>query len=189
MFHDALVPFVERRIITMILTGNKIKEEVRKGRIIIEDFCEECCTTNSYDLTLGNQLIRYTSEYVDPKQEPVYEIVEIPEDGMILEKRSFYLGSSKEVIGSEHYVPLVHAKSGIARMGLFVHVTADLVDIGSIGNITFQLYATLPIKVYPGMKIGQATFWVPEGEIELYHGKYQHSKGPQVSKTYLDYKE
>lgn len=173
----------------MILTGNKIKEEVNKGRIVISDFCEEFCTTNSYDLSLDTRLIRYIGEYVDPKQEPQYEIIEIPESGYVLEKGSFYLGSSKEVIGSEHYVPLVHAKSGIARMGLFVHVTADLVDIGSIGNITFQLHATLPIKVYPGMKIGQATFWVPEGKIELYKGKYQHSSGPQVSKAYLDYKE
>jgi dCTP deaminase len=71
-------------------------------------------------------------------------------------------------------------------MGLFVHCTADLIDIGSFGNVTFQLYSTLPIKVYPGMLIGQVTFWVPSGDINLYSGKYQGSEGPQASKSYID---
>ena len=171
----------------MILTGEEIKKEVKNGNIIIKDFHEVCCTTNSYDLSLGNKLIRYTSEYVDPKVVPQYETIEIPKEGYILKQGSFYLGSSKEIIGSEHYVPLIHAKSGIARMGLFVHITADLIDIGSVGNTTFQFYSVLPIKLYPGMKIGQVTFWKPIGEIELYKGKYQNSSGPQVSKTFLDY--
>jgi hypothetical protein len=38
--------------------------------------------------------------------------------------------------------PTNSGKSGTARMGLFVHVTADLIDIGSHGVTTFQLYAT-----------------------------------------------
>ena len=105
---------------------------------------------------------------------------------MILPKNSFFLASSKEKIGSNFYVPMIHAKSGIARLGLFVHVTADLIDIGYYGEITFQLYSTLPVRIYPGMKIGQVTFWVPKGEITLYDGKYQGSIGPKTSKTYHD---
>lgn len=72
-------------------------------------------------------------------------------------------------------------------MGLFIHVTADLIDIGYHGNTTFQFYATLPVRLYPGMKIAQISFWVPKGEIVFYDGKYQGGKGPQVSKTHLDY--
>lgn len=173
----------------MILTGEKIKQQVSNGNIIIEPFDASNCTTNSYDLTLGNTLIRYTSEYVDPKKVPEYETILIPEEGYVLEPGGFYLAASIEKIGSNHYVPLIHAKSGIARMGLFVHVTADLIDIGSIGNTTFQLHSVLPIKIYPRMKIGQVTFWKPIGEIELYKGKYQGSTGPQISKTYMDYKD
>lgn len=63
---------------------------------------------------------------------------------------------------------MLHAKSGTTRKELFVHVTADLIDIGSFGKLTLQLYATLPVKIYPNMLIGQVTFWKPEGKIELF---------------------
>jgi len=97
------------------------------------------------------------------------------------------LGHSSEIIGSKKFVPIIHAKSSIARLGLFVHVTADLIDIGSIGNITFQLYATLPIKIYPNMLIGQVSFWVPKGKINLYKGKYKNSVGPKASEIHKDF--
>ncbi len=171
----------------MILTGKKIHEEVDAGRIRIDPFDASCITTNSYDLKLGDSLIRYTSEILDPKVRPEFETIQIPSEGYIMKSGEFLLGHSNEMIGSNYYVPLIHAKSGIARMGLFVHVTADLIDIGSYGHSTFQLHATLPVRIFAGMKIGQVTFWVPKGEIKLYDGKYQNSKGPQISKTYLDY--
>lgn len=173
----------------MILTGNKINEEIKNKNIIIETFNQKNLSTNSYDLALSNKLIRYTDDFIDPKKKSNFEIITIPEEGFLLKKNSFYLGSSVEILGSTKYVPLIHAKSGIARLGLFVHVTADLIDIGSIGNITFQLYATMPIKVFPNMKIGQVTFWNVDGEISLYNGKYQNSNGAQPSKTYLDFLE
>jgi dCTP deaminase len=171
----------------MILTGNEIKKQHSLIKIHIEPFDSNNVTTNSYDLTLGDSLIYYTDDILDPKKENNYSILKIPEEGYLLEKGSFYLGSSQEVIGSDFYVPIIHAKSGIARLGLFVHVTADLIDIGSHGNITFQLHATLPVKIYKGMKLGQVTFWRPEGSIELYSGKYQNSIGPQASRSYKDH--
>lgn len=173
----------------MILTGRKIEEEVERGSIIIRPFQKENITTNSYDISLGNELLAYTSDVLDPYKKPEIKRIRIPESGYLLPKGSFHLGSTEQVIGSTEYVPLLHARSGTARSGLFVHVTADLVDIGFVGNLTLQLYATLPIRVYPGQKIGQVTFWRPYGEIRLYDGKYQNSCGPQASKTYLDYLE
>lgn len=170
----------------MILTGEAISKEVSNGGIVIQPFHSDSVTTNSYDLTLGDTLLRYTGDILDPRCHNEYEEIKIPEDGIELEKGAFVLGSSREVIGSDLYVPMIHARSGIARLGLFVHVTADLIDIGSKGNATFQLHATLPIKIYPGMKIGQVTFWQPKGEIRLYQGKYQASQGPVASKSFLD---
>lgn len=172
----------------MILSGNKIIEEVSNGKIIITPFNKENVTTNSYDVCLADKLIRYTDEVLDPKQKPNYEVIDIPQEGFLINKNEFYLGSTVEEIGSEHYVPMLHAKSGTARSGLFVHITADLIDIGSIGNLTLQLYSTLPVIVYPHMKIAQVSFWVPKGKIVLYKGKYQHSHGPQISKTSEDFR-
>ena len=172
----------------MILTGNKIIGEVGCKNIIITPFSAERITTNSYDLSLGKTILRYTTDTIDPKKENPYEEIKIPKDGLLLNKGDFVLGHSKERLGSDFYVPIIHGKSGTARMGLFVHVTADLIDIGSHGETTFQLYATLPVRIYEGMHIAQVSFWKPLGEIELYKGKYQDSTGPKTSMTYQDFK-
>ena len=172
----------------MILTGNKIIEEVKSDKIEIAPFDESRITTNSYDLSLGETIIRYKTEVIDPKIETPYEEIKIPSDGLVLNQGEFVLGHSNERIGSDFYVPLIHGKSGIARMGLFVHVTADLIDIGSHGVTTFQLYATLPVRLYPEILIAQVSFWVPFGDIVLYKGKYQNSTGPKSSMTHKDFK-
>lgn len=173
----------------MILTGIKITEEVQSDKIRINPFNNSMVTTNSYDLHLSDKLIRYTDKILDPKLKPNYEEIIIPKNGFTLQKGSFYLGATEEKIGSDYYVPLIHAKSNTARMGLFVHVTADLIDIGSYGVSTLQLFATLPVRIYPGMAIAQVTFWVPKGKIRLYKGKYQHSSGPITSLAYKDSKK
>ncbi len=168
----------------MILTGNKIQKEVETGRIDIRPYDAQKVTTNSYDLSLGDTLIAYQEDILDPKKENAYREIRIPDEGIVLEQNAFHLGHSQEIVGSDFFVPIIHAKSGVARLGLFVHVTADLIDIGSHGQVTFQLYSTLPVRIYKGMDIAQVSFWVPKGDITLYNGKYQGSEGPQTSKTY-----
>lgn len=170
----------------MILTGPEIHQHVTSGHIIIEPFDPARLNPNSFDISLGHTLLKYTHLPIDPRVETTVEEIEIPPEGLTLNRGEFVLGSSQETIGSQHFVPLIHAKSSIARAGLFVHVTADLIDIGSIGTITFQLYPTLPLKVFPGMLIGQVSFWRPLGEIELYKGKYQNSSGPKKSMIFMD---
>lgn len=172
----------------MILTGEEIKKQTLLNRIKITPFNEEQVTTNSYDVRLGNTIIKYKNSILDPKKEQEYEEIIIPPNGMILNSQSFHLGATVEKIGSDFYVPILHAKSGTARKGLFVHVTSDLIDIGSYGNLTLQLYATLPVKIYPNMLIAQVTFWKPKGNIILYKGKYQGSNKPRISEIYKDFK-
>lgn len=171
----------------MILTGSEIEQQVSSESVVISPFDPARLSTNTYDLTLGTSLIRYTDAVLDPRVEPAFETFDIPEEGHLMQAGDFLLGASAEVIGSNDFVPIIHAKSGTARMGLFVHVTADLIDIGWTGTSTFQLYATLPVRIYAGMRIAQVSFWVPKGEITLYSGKYQNTTGPQPSKLYLDY--
>jgi dCTP deaminase len=172
----------------MILTGKKIIEEVAKSHIEISPFDKKRVTTNSYDLSLGKTIIRYTSPIIDPKKEAKYKELTIPKKGLFLKKGDFILGHSNERIGSDYYVPIIHGKSGTARMGVFVHVTADIIDLGSHGVTTFQIYATLPVRLYSDMLIAQVSFWVPFGDIILYKGKYQNSTGPRPSLTYKDFK-
>jgi dCTP deaminase len=170
----------------VILTGTEIANRVAAREIRIDPFDPGRCTTNSYDLALGRRLIIYRDKILDPRRRAEYDEVAMDDSGFALGAGDFVLGETCERFGSDHFVPKIHAKSGIARLGLFVHVTADLIDIGSFGTSTLQLYATIPVRIVPGMLIAQATFWVPFGPVTLYQGKYQHSEGPQISRSYQD---
>ncbi|MCG8329457.1 MAG: dCTP deaminase [Chitinophagales bacterium] len=171
----------------MILTKSEIAKNIDNGKIKITPFCPRQLSTNSYDLRLGETIIRYKEEIINPKEEPDFNKILLKEEGLQLDAGEFILGHSDEKVGSDHFVPILHGKSNTARLGLFVHVTADLIDIGYFGNFTFQLYATTPIRIFPNMLIAQVSFWVPLGDIELYQGKYQYSNGPQTSKIYKDF--
>src|SRR3989344_6102570 len=54
------------------------------GKIEITPFDKSRITTNSYDLSLGETIIRYKTEIIDPKVETPYEEIRIPSDGMVL---------------------------------------------------------------------------------------------------------
>src|ERR1017187_524812 len=125
----------------MILTGSEIRREVDNGRIWISPFDPDRVQPNSYDFRLGPTLLRYTPEVLDVRHDNEFERFDIPETGYILQADRVYLGHTSEVMGSNTYVPIIRGRSSIARLGLFIHVTADLIDIGSRNQWTLQLHA------------------------------------------------
>ncbi|MFF4409525.1 dCTP deaminase [Streptomyces sp. NPDC001404] len=170
----------------MILTGPEITREHALGRLALDPFDDEHVQPNSYNLALGPTLIHYTGSVLDTRRENAFEAITIPDEGFVLTPDRIYLGASVEVLGSNHFVPIIRSRSGAARLGVFVHVTADLIDIGSIGQTTFQFHAVEPIRIYAGDRLAQVTFWRTHGKIVLYNGKYQGSKGPQPSQIHRD---
>ncbi len=142
---------------------------------------------NSYNFRLGNLLKGYEGDVLDVRRKNDTWCVEIGPDGYVLLPNQIYLGHTVEVMGSDTFVPIIRARSSVARLGLFIHVTADLIDIGSINQWTLQLHAVQPLRIYPNMLVGQVTFWCVKGDIVLYNGKYQGSMGPHESKSYLDF--
>ncbi|MGI6278643.1 MAG: dCTP deaminase [Patescibacteria group bacterium] len=171
----------------MILTGKKIKEEVKKGKIVIDPFDESKINPNSYDFRLFNKIKIYKERILDVKKVNEAEEVEIPPSGFVLKQDVLYLSCTVEIMGSNFYVPIIRGRSSTARLGIFIHITADLIDIGSINRWTLMMHAVQPVKIYPYMLIGQVTFWVPKGKITLYKGKYQGSKKPMSSLAYKDF--
>jgi len=171
----------------MILTGSEIHRQVEKGRITIDPFDDRQLNPNSYNFRLGHMLKVYVNDVLDPRRPQATRDIPLDDTGHTLEPDRIYLGHTVEVLGSDHYVPIIKGRSSSARLGLFVHVTADLIDIGSHGQSTLQLFAVQRVRVYPGMLIGQVTFWIPEGPINLYNGKYQASRGPVPSLIYRDF--
>ncbi|MDF1489391.1 dCTP deaminase [Tessaracoccus caeni] len=170
----------------MILTGPKILEEVEAGRIVIEPFDPGQINPNSYDFRLSEELLCYTDRMLDSAVLNPSEMIEFPPGGLVLRPDRVYLGCTVETMGSEFYVPIIRGKSSLARLGLFINMTADLIDLGSVNQWTLQFHAIEPLRIYPKMLIGQVTFWIPEGEKVLYSGKYQGSRGPRASLSYED---
>lgn len=172
----------------MILTGSEILKNVENEKIIIDPFNIDQLNPNSYNFTLGRQLLVYDDYVLDAKAENKTHKIEIPDEGITLAPGTVYLGHTTERIGSKYFVPIIRGRSSIGRLGLFINITADLIDLGSIGQLTLQLNAVQPVRIYPGMKIGQVTFWTILGETAEYAGRYQHSEGPVASKMYEDFK-
>ncbi|MDQ2846373.1 MAG: dCTP deaminase [Actinomycetota bacterium] len=171
----------------MILSGNQIVLEQQAGRIVIDPFDETAVNPNSYNFTLSDRLIVYSSELLDASRENLTEELRIPPEGLQLKANKLYLAATREVMGSEHYAPTFAARSSVARLGLFINLSAPLGDIGFIGRWTLQLYATHDVIVYEGMQIGQMMWWKTMGDINLYDGKYQHADGPRSSMLYRSF--
>ena len=142
----------------MILSGTEIKKQVDKNKITIFPFDENCVNPNSYNVELGEFLKVYQDDVLDSKKQLKTKIIKIPKQGIVLEPNKIYLGCTKEVIGSDYFVPTITGRSSSGRLGLFVQITADLVDIGYKGKLTFQLHVVQPLRIYSGMKIGQIMF-------------------------------
>ena len=171
----------------MILTGSEIREQVRAGHIWIDPFTETQIQPNSYDFRLGPRLGFYTDDVLDVRRDNAFELIDIPATGYVIDPSRIHLGHTLETMGSDCFVPIIRGRSSIARLGLFVHVTADIIDLGSRNQWTLQLHAVQPMRVYPDMLIGQVTFWCVQGEKSLYTGKYQGSIGPYSSRSHLDF--
>ncbi|MFG2115591.1 dCTP deaminase [Streptomyces sp. NPDC048718] len=170
----------------MILTGPEIVRQRAEARLILEPFEERKVQPNSYDLTLGPKLGYYTNKVLDTRASNEFTVIEIPKDGFVLEPNRIYLGASVEVLGSDFYMPSIHSRSGAARLGSFAHVTADIIDPGSVGQTTFQMRVVEPLRVYAEDELAQVVFRCVQGEITLYTGKYQGSRGPQPSRIHRD---
>lgn len=138
--------------------------------------------------------------HIDPRtrQEDLTTIVEVSGDEpFVLHPGEFVLGSTLERVRlGDDVVARLEGKSSLGRLGLLIHSTAGFVDPGFDGYLTLELsnVATLPIAIYPEMKIGQISFYQmttpadhPYGSSEA-GSKYQGQRGPTPSRIHRDYK-
>lgn len=173
----------------MILTGDEIEREWKNGRITIDPFIPEQVNPNSYNFRLGRTLRVYQPGVLDVRTANAYEEITIPDEGYVLEPGRLYLAHTIEVLGSDSYAPTFAARSSIARLGIFINLSASLGDIGYKGEWTLQLFTMHRVRIYPGINIGQMMWWRPTGDIVLYEGKYQGAVGPRSSDIHLDFEK
>lgn len=159
----------------MILSGKEI-ERLQGTEIHIEPFLPEQLNPNSYNLRLHNELLIYQDRVLDMKQDNLVEKVLIPEDGLILEPGRLYLGRTVEKIQADHHVPILEGRSSIGRLGILIHFTAGLGNIGSNGYWTLEISCVQPVRIYPGVEICQIYFQELRGDhIKYQSKKYHHS--------------
>jgi deoxycytidine triphosphate deaminase len=177
-----------------ILLKNQIINERDKERIKIEPYNPNNMGPNSYDVKLSPTLKVYNfsnRDYLDCKEQNSVDIIEIPEDGYILEPGVLYLGSTVEKVGSSHYIPMYEGRSSMARLGIQSHLSAGFGDIGFASNWTLEITVVHRTKVYANMRIGQVYFHAIDGasnfEACRYNGKYSTQVLPQESLSHIDF--
>jgi dCTP deaminase len=164
----------------MILTGTKIKEEIKVGNIVIKPFSSKQVNPNSYNYCLGSKLKIFCKF---DGEKAIFKGIEIPKRGYILKPGRMYLANTKEVIGSSKYAMSLIGRSSMGRYGLFLQCSANLGHTTSKHKWTLEIVAAMPIKVYPGMMIGQVSFWRNFGSVKKYNGRYGFLNYPQESFT------
>ncbi|MEM9038596.1 MAG: dCTP deaminase [Actinomycetota bacterium] len=192
----------------MILSDRSLREQIDAGRIVLDPFDESLVQPSSIDVRISNlfRVFRnHTRGVIDVKVdlEDLTELVEMPVDehgvgdeAFMLHPGEFVLGSTLErVTVPDDVVGRVEGKSSLGRLGLLIHSTAGFVDAGFDGRITLELanVASLPITLYPGMKIGQISFMTMTTPAENPYGagasgsKYQGQRGPTPSRYFENF--
>ena len=163
----------------------------------VDPFDPDQAGPNSYDLRLGPDLIRYVlwptgaspipGTYLDPKEDnPTVPCVPNPDGSFFLEPGVLYLGSTVERTYCENLIPWVDGRSSVGRLGVQVHMTAGRGDDGFNGRWTLEITCVHPVRLYPGMRIAQVTFFTLEGERKPYSGRYGNQGGPTPSRLWHD---
>lgn len=156
--------------------------EIASRRTLVTPFREDLVQPASIDLRLDEKILI-------PIDKTVKQPIELPGLGMSIESEvsvpidpfnldveyyedylyesyplrsgGFILASTYESVMMPYdLVGRVEGKSSLARLGLFVHVTAGFIDPGFEGNITLEIYNVNPrsILLSSFMKICQVCF-------------------------------
>lgn len=182
----------------MLLSDRDILSEIDSQRVALDPFDAAMVQPSSVDVRLDRFFRVFENHkypHIDPAQDQpdLTRLVEPEADEpFILHPGEFVLGSTYEVVTlPDDVAARLEGKSSLGRLGLLTHSTAGFIDPGFSGHVTLELsnVATLPIKLWPGMKIGQLCFFRlsspsehPYGS-EKYGSRYQGQRGPTPSRS------
>jgi dCTP deaminase len=184
----------------MILSDRDIKKALKSGRIKITPApnLKVQLGSCSIDMHLGNKFRFFKNSsypYIDLKGD--IDTSKIMEEAIIegnrafiMQPGSFALANTVESLElADDLLGRIEGRSSLGRLGIIVHGTASIFDPGWIGTPTMELgnLGTLPIALYPGMRICSFTFEEVSSPVEVpYHkkknNKYAGQKTPLASK-------
>lgn len=183
----------------MLLSDRDILAQVDAGRVRLDPYDADMVQPSSIDIRLDRHFRLFDNHkypYIDPAEEQpeLTRALQVREgEPFVLHPGEFVLGSTYEAVTlPDDVAARVEGKSSLGRLGLLTHATAGFVDPGFSGHVTLELsnVATLPIKLWPGMKIGQLCFFQlaspalhPYGS-DATGSHYQGQRGPTASRSY-----
>lgn len=185
-----------------LLSDRDISAEISAGRVSLDPFDPALIQPASIDVCLDRYFRLFDNHkysVIDPAvdQPELTRLVEVdPAEPFVLHPGEFVLAATLErVTLADDVAARLEGKSSLGRLGLLTHSTAGFIDPGFSGHVTLELsnVATLPITLWPGMKIGQLCLFRLTSPAENPYGsakvgsKYQGQRGPTPSKAYLNF--
>lgn len=186
----------------MLLSDRDIRAQIETGRVRVEPFDAGMIQPSSVDVRL-DRFFRVFENHkysvIDPSVEQgelTREVEVESNEFFILHPGEFVLASTYEVITlPDDIAGRLEGKSSLGRLGLLTHSTAGFIDPGFSGHITLELsnVANLPVKLFPGMKIGQLCLIKLSSPAEhpygsaLYGSRYQGQRGPTPSRSWMNF--
>ena len=186
----------------MLLSDRDIRAQLDAGRVVLDPYEPAMIQPSSIDVRLDKFFRLFDNHkypVIDPSQDQpdLTRLVEVDAgEAFMLHPGEFVLGSTLEAVTlPDDVAARLEGKSSLGRLGLLTHSTAGFIDPGFTGHVTLELsnVATLPITLWPGMKIGQLCFFglsspseFPYGS-ERYGSRYQGQRGPTPSRSWQSF--
>jgi dCTP deaminase len=186
----------------MLLSDRDIAAELDAGRIGLSPLDRDMIQPSSIDVRLDRYFRLFDNHqypFIDPAEDQpdLTHLIETKQgEPFILHPGEFVLGSTYELVTlPDDVAARLEGKSSLGRLGLLTHPTAGFVDPGFSGHVTLELsnVATLPIKLWPGMKIGQLCFFRTSSPVlnaygsGAYANRYQGQRGPTASRSWQNF--
>ena len=186
----------------MLLSDRDIKAGIDAGDIALDPYDPAMVQPSSIDVRIDRLFRLFDNHrypFIDPAEEQpeLTRLVEVDaDDAFILHPGEFVLASTFERVTLGNGIAArLEGKSSLGRLGLITHSTAGFIDPGFEGHVTLELanVATLPIKLWPGMKIGQLCFFQLSSEAEhpygsaQYQSRYLGQRGPTASRSWMNF--
>ncbi|WP_307737201.1 dCTP deaminase [uncultured Varibaculum sp.] len=186
----------------MLLSDRDIAKLCASEEIEIDPYDPQMIQPASIDVRLDRYFRLFDNHkysVIDPAlpQDDLTHLVDVGQSApFVLHPGEFVLGSTLERVRlAENLAARLEGKSSLGRLGLLTHSTAGFIDPGFNGHVTLELSntATMPILLYPGMKIGQLCFFQLSSSAEKPYGskergsRYQGQRGPTASRSYLGF--
>jgi dCTP deaminase len=187
----------------VLLSDRDLVAEIKAGSLALSPFDPELVQPSSIDVRLDGLFRVFNNHlytHIDPaeRQDDLTTLVETRDgEPFVLHPGEFVLASTLEVVTlGSHLAARLEGKSSLGRLGLLTHSTAGFIDPGFSGHVTLELsnVATLPIRLWPGMKIGQLCVLRLSSPSEhpygssVYGSRYQGQRGPTASRSWQNWR-